>query len=116
MPLHPSGPPPSPPDRGGDQNDPSVGAGPPHPQDEGPSHDIRRRRLRLRLSIATQEAIRSFAEAHGVSEAGLLDALFHGLETADQGWLEQVTERARRMDAYYRSEDARTSTDDTPPS
>lgn len=67
-------------------------------------HDTRRRRLRLRLSVGTQEAIRSFAEAHGISEAGLLDALFHGLETADESWLDAVTEHARRMDAHYRSD------------
>lgn len=74
----------------------------------------RRRRLRLRLSVATQEAIRSLADTHGVSEAGLLDALFHGLENADQDWLDGVTERARRMDAHYRSQAARTGTGDAP--
>lgn len=85
------------------------------PYEDAQPHDTRRRRLRLRLSVATQEAIRSFAESQGISEAGLLDALLHGLEGADPGWLDGVIEQARTMDAYYRSEDGRTNTSDAPP-
>ena len=66
--------------------------------------DSRRRRLRLRLSVGTQETMRSVALAHRVTEAGLLDALLHGLEAADPAWLDGVIERAREMDAHYRDE------------
>ena len=70
------------------------------------SHDGARQRLRLRLSVSTQETMRSFAGARGVSQAGLLDALLHGLESADPDWLRGVIDQARRNDADHRSEDA----------
>lgn len=77
-------------------------------------HDDTRRRLRLRLSVATQETIRSFALERGLTEAGLLDALLHGLEAADRVWLDGVIEQARRTDSYYRNERAHADAGDAP--
>lgn len=86
----------------------------PHTVDDITSHDdTRKRRLRLRLSVTAQETMRSLAGAQGISEAGLLDALVHGLESADPDWLDRVLEHARRLDAYHQNEDARRSADDT---
>jgi hypothetical protein len=76
------------------------------PRDRSQSHDGVRGRLRLRLSVSTQETMRSFAGARGVSQAGLLDALLHGLESADPDWLRGVIEQARRNDTNHQSGDA----------
>lgn len=94
---------------------PPLQADPRPPAEAQPHDNTRRRRLRLRLSVATQETIRSVAVDRGVSEAGLLDALLDGLEVADQGWLDAVIERARRLDAYHRSEKGQTNATDAPP-